>query len=190
MFHILRAEGRALVCNFGLNICLDCERHNGPFIQFFFQPLAVTHSFQSSVLQKPFGLWLRLKARLHFFLHTGCFQNPGCNFGSWRVWEHRMWISGRRFRVWRQVLPKLGVWGGIQQVWLHSVLTARLSSPRARLLTGLAVEAAESLVEVLLVLLAWPELSEGHIFAPVAGPLSRRRLCSAAHRQQEQRRDH
>lgn len=70
--------------------------------------------------------------------------------------------------------------GGILQVWLQPVLTAQLSSLRMRLLTGLAVEAAESLVGVLLVLQTRPELSEGQIFALVAGPLSRWRLGSAA----------
>lgn len=78
------------------------------------------------------------------------------------------------------MLPKLGA-EGILQVWLQSVLTARLSS----LLTGLAVEAAESLVGVLLVLQTRPELSKGQIFAPVAGPLSRRRLGSVACQQEE-----
>lgn len=33
------------MCNFGLNICLDCERHNGPFIQRFFFPAPGRNAF-------------------------------------------------------------------------------------------------------------------------------------------------
>lgn len=73
----------------------------------------------------------------------------------------------------------------IPQVWLQSVLTGQLSSLRTHRLTGFAVEAAESLVGVLLVLQTRPELSEGEIFAPVAGPLSRRRLGSVAQQQED-----
>lgn len=60
-------------------------------------------------------------------------------------------------------------------------------SLRTRLLTGFAVEAAEPLVGVLLVLQAQPELSEGQIFATAvaAGPLSCRRLGRAARQHQE-----
>lgn len=78
--------------------------------------------------------------------------------------------------------------GGILKVWLQSLLTAQLSSLRMHLLTSFAVEAAESLVGVLLILQTRPELSEGQIFALVARPLSCGRLGSAASDEQEERR--
>lgn len=78
------------------------------------------------------------------------------------------------------------------EVWLQSVIISPTLSPRTRLLTGFAVEAAEPLVGVLLVLQAQPELSEGQIFAAAAavaavGPLSCRRLGRAARQHQERR---
>lgn len=130
-------------------------------------------------MQKPFGLWLRLRARLDLFFFTQdafkilvalwllthqASENTGC--GSAGDVSN---CDGRCCQSWGAE--------GILQVWLQSVLT--------HLLTGLAVEAAESLVGVLLVLQTRPELSEGQIFAPVARPLGRRRLGSVARQQEE-----
>lgn len=62
----------------------------------------------------------------------------------------------------------------------------------SRLLTSLAVEAAEPLVQVLLVLHACPVASKRQVFVVVAGPLGRRRFgCPTSrprekHRQQQQ----
>lgn len=49
------------------------------------------------------------------------------------------------------------------------------------LLTSLAIETAEPLVEVLLILHTDSVLSEGQIFKIITGPLRRRRFCCMTH---------
>lgn len=75
------------MCTSGLNICLDRERHNGPFIRFFPAPgwnaFFPEQSFAEllwAVAQvKGFDCWTFLG---FFSPRTGCFRNAGCTFGS------------------------------------------------------------------------------------------------------------
>ena len=57
-------------------------------------------------------------------------------------------------------------------------------------LTSLAVEAAEPLMEVLLVLHARPVSSQGLVFVFIAGPLSSWRFCCVTKQPEEERRGH
>lgn len=84
MFQVLCAEGRALVCNFGLYISPDRERHNGPFIQFF--PASGCNAFFP---EQHFAeaLWVvaQVKGSTGPFFSHRMLLKSWLYFGSWRV---------------------------------------------------------------------------------------------------------
>lgn len=137
-----RGEGRgAPARNFGFNICLDCERHNGPFIRLFFlffQPLARNAFFPEQSFAEVLWVVAQVKGPdrwtcffsfsfLNFFFsHTGCFQKRCLHSGSRRVRRLRTQDVDQR-ATFQVVAAGVGR-GGSGRVRLRSAITARLAA--------------------------------------------------------------